>query len=1181
MDMTGKAVTGHTSVLTHFILYRLLPVVLLLLASLIILSAFYISSPQAAAKLSAILSDKLDTPVTIAALRLHGDTLTIEGINVGNPAGFAAQNLVSVAAVRVAPGWAGLLQGRRNLRLLEISGAELNLEKGGDGAWNFAQLTKRFSGGKGGAELFIDDLRVNDGKILFNGKDFSGISMKLRNFATKGSDGANVDLSFEDAAANKYRLTGNFRAGADPEAALSLEAPSLALAGLTGKNAPATVASGRGSLQAKAALQAGVVTATVAATVNDGKVKLRNGETVPLSGNLQGSGRYDLKNDALRLESLTMTLDRIVQVQASGSADSLKSGLRYDLTLAITSLELAQLGAMLPAMQSSATKTAGRISAEKIHIAGTREKGITSVAGVVSLRDLLLSNKDRLLLNGIGTDMKIASVGSSIRLSGELTQQPTDGKPLLERIRAPYSVILSRSMKPQSVELSGFTATVLGAPLSGSFTLRPADKKPLSLSLQMPSHRFKEVTYSDFSIAGGAAALALDLKGAGSANFSGSASLALDDLQGSSKGERFTLGKATVSTGFSASAGQYQANGKAAFDRAAFKSVAADGRFDFRASEDKLQLENGTVKVTETTVNFARLVAVIPEKAALQGGKGYPLHITLAGGAVSRGEIKASGIAAALRGEYGGGVGAKRFTGVGKITTEQLLWRGRNIGAPGADLALTAADAKITLAGTVLGGKLAGGLSGTPKALDQRIEFDLSLHEADLAQAMKLANKMGAVALSGGQLTIASKGSYARGSGVNCRIHGNGDRIALANAKGKELLSNGSLSFDAGLAEENITLTEAVVRLGEGAAVRLKGAVAKALSPQRDGEITYTLDRTPLERLIDPLVNSLPRFLQEAAVSGDVAAEGSLALHAGRAIAQGSVQLDGTGLDAGPNKLQITDISGRIPFTIGFPARQTVSPELSIVLQRPLYAQQLAQFSQEATKGSLLKIGRIAFGPLEFSDTALRITAADGIIEALSFTSSLTTGKILGRGYVAFSQGASYGGDLLINNISLEGLCALFPNIKGYVSGRVDGIAMVEGSGGSIDRLNGYSRFWTREGNGEKMLVSREFLQKLAGKKMKGFFFRNDRAFDRGEVMASLESGYLTFDILDIENTNFFGVRDLKVSVTETQNRIALAHLLDSISQAVSRGKGAAGKGSTPGEATGGAAPPPEFKWDE
>jgi hypothetical protein len=117
---------------------------------------------------------------------------------------------------------------------------------------------------------------------------------------------------------------------------------------------------------------------------------------------------------------------------------------------------------------------------------------------------------------------------------------------------------------------------------------------------------------------------------------------------------------------------------------------------------------------------------------------------------------------------------------------------------------------------------------------------------------------------------------------------------------------------------------------------------------------------------------------------------------------------------------------------------------------------------------------------------------------------------------------------------------------------------------------------WTRAVPDENMLVSKEFLQKLAGKKLKGIFFRNDRPYDRGEIRGYLENGYLTFDTLDISHTNLFGIQDLSVTVAPVQNRIALDHLFTSIKEAATRGKAVGG-----GE---GAAVPPvetEFKWQE
>ena len=88
------------------------------------------------------------------------------------------------------------------------------------------------------------------------------------------------------------------------------------------------------------------------------------------------------------------------------------------------------------------------------------------------------------------------------------------------------------------------------------------------------------------------------------------------------------------------------------------------------------------------------------------------------------------------------------------------------------------------------------------------------------------------------------------------------------------------------------------------------------------------------------------------------------------------------------------------------------------------------------------------------------------------------------------------------------------------------------------------------------MLVSKEFLQKLAGKKLQGFFFQNDRPYDNGEISAYLLNNYLTFEKLNISHTNLLGMKDLNVSVAPVQNRIALDHLLESIRNAAARGKG-------------------------
>jgi hypothetical protein len=153
--------------------------------------------------------------------------------------------------------------------------------------------------------------------------------------------------------------------------------------------------------------------------------------------------------------------------------------------------------------------------------------------------------------------------------------------------------------------------------------------------------------------------------------------------------------------------------------------------------------------------------------------------------------------------------------------------------------------------------------------------------------------------------------------------------------------------------------------------------------------------------------------------------------------------------------------------------------------------------------------------------------------------------------------GLAYGGDILVYDLSMKRLCDTIPQIKGYVSGRLDGVVSLQGAGKGIGGLEGFVDLWARDTKGERMLLSKEFLQRLAGKKLRGFFFRNDRPFDRGELSAYLEDGFLTFTTLDISHTNLLGMRDLSVTVVPIQNRIALEHLFGALKEATTRGKAA------------------------
>jgi hypothetical protein len=409
-----------------------------------------------------------------------------------------------------------------------------------------------------------------------------------------------------------------------------------------------------------------------------------------------------------------------------------------------------------------------------------------------------------------------------------------------------------------------------------------------------------------------------------------------------------------------------------------------------------------------------------------------------------------------------------------------------------------------------------------------------------------------------------------------CRMAISGSDLALTGKNGRTLLTEGGLKLNGEWGDGNLLLREGKVIVGKEPAISLRGKITHAASSEREGEIALALPRVSLTALFDAFANILPRSLQEATAAGNVAADGKMRIKGKQAAVTGEMTLEGGSLEVPGQKLSIVAINGAIPFSIDFSGKAVSKPPVKLSFSRENYPRLLPVMQQPVKGEHILTIGKIRFGTTEFATTTLAIRAGNGLTEISSLGSGLFQGALLGRAFFRYQGGVQYGADILVNDLSLREVCNSYPAIKGYLSGRVDGFVSLYGTEKGLNDIKGLVALWTRSSKNEKMLVSKEFLQKLAGKKIKGMFFQADRPFDRGEIGAYLEGGYLTFETLDISHTNFLGIRDLSVSVAPVQNKISLDHLLTTIKEAASRGKAATG-GATPAEKPAGS----EFKWEE
>jgi len=153
-----------------------------------------------------------------------------------------------------------------------------------------------------------------------------------------------------------------------------------------------------------------------------------------------------------------------------------------------------------------------------------------------------------------------------------------------------------------------------------------------------------------------------------------------------------------------------------------------------------------------------------------------------------------------------------------------------------------------------------------------------------------------------------------------------------------------------------------------------------------------------------------------------------------------------------------------------------------------------------------------------------------------------------------------YALSLIVSDFSLAAFTDSVPAIKGYISGRVDGLARAVITGGGYKGITGAGSFWAKDAPGEKKRISREFIKKLAGKNLKRYMLLGDRSYDTGELRVVFSGGDVVFDRLLISNRNFLGFQDLMITVAPVSNKISIEHLLDTVREVGERA-GAANQG--------------------
>jgi hypothetical protein len=405
-----------------------------------------------------------------------------------------------------------------------------------------------------------------------------------------------------------------------------------------------------------------------------------------------------------------------------------------------------------------------------------------------------------------------------------------------------------------------------------------------------------------------------------------------------------------------------------------------------------------------------------------------------------------------------------------------------------------------------------------------------------------------------GRLAHASfKGSMASPEDVDGRASLSASGVSAAKMDPQKTLLK-DVSLDAGVTFGGKDLSFGLKLTAGSVPANVSGEVKRFSEKNRTFAVKIDFPEMKAAVIRDSFWDIFPDSLLYTGLAGSLSSRLEISGGGGTLRANGELTLKDFTLTGENGEYSIGPVNGIIPVGYAHPSSGEQAVSLPAFDREDF--EKLKQFYSGKNREpgfNRITIGSIRYGFRLLDDISVFIKQRAGVFTIGSFSANIFGGKLNGSAVISSSDGLGYRGGAMIEGLSLKKLCDEIEPIKGYISGKVDGVMIIKGSGAGLSGLIGKGDFWTYGSGREKTKISREFLQKIAGPSLKSYV--GDRSFDKGVMTFYLQKGLLVFRQLEISNRNFFGMTDLSVKVAPYNNRIALDRLMWSITEAAQRAK--------------------------
>jgi hypothetical protein len=368
----------------------------------------------------------------------------------------------------------------------------------------------------------------------------------------------------------------------------------------------------------------------------------------------------------------------------------------------------------------------------------------------------------------------------------------------------------------------------------------------------------------------------------------------------------------------------------------------------------------------------------------------------------------------------------------------------------------------------------------------------------------------------------------------------------------RNIIKDASLRAELGFEGKDLTLKAAAVA---GKIIpQLSGAVKDFLEKGRSLQIKGILPEVSLTEIRNSFWDVFPDSLLYAGLDGSVSSDFLIDYGKDGLSVRGGVQLNGCFFKGEFGEYSIGPINGQVPIAYGRVRNGGGAVSLPS-FEKSQFDSLTKYYAKDGREEDLKKItiGSLDYGFPLLKDITLLVEQRGSVLNIERFGANIFGGRFEGSGLLDLSNGLDYRAGFIIQGLSMATLCERIEPIRGFISGKVDGVANFKGSGVGLSHLIGMADFWTYSSGNEKTMISKEFLQKIGGPSLKTYL--GNRRFNKGIMSLYLQKGDLIFKELEMSNRNFFGVTDLSVKVVPFNNRIALDKFLWSVTEAAQRPK--------------------------